>query len=40
MFIKRLDDCVEIIANDGCRLKEILHSDRDDVELPLSLIHI
>ncbi len=39
MFIKRLDDCVEIVANDGCRLKEILHSDRDDVELPYSLAY-
>ena len=39
MFIKRLDDCVEIIANDGCHLKELLHSDRDDVELPYSLAY-
>ena len=37
MFIKRMDDCVEITANDGCRLKEILHTDRDEIELPYSL---
>ena len=37
MLIKRLDDCEEIIANDGCRLKEVLHADRDGVELPYSL---
>ena len=37
MFIKRLDDCEEIIANDGCRLKEVLHADRDALDLPYSL---
>jgi len=37
MLIKRLDDCEEIIANDGCRLKEVLHADRDAVDLPYSL---
>jgi len=39
MLIKRLEECVEIIANDGCRLRELLHSDRDGVELPYSLAH-
>lgn len=39
MFIKRFKDCVEITANDGCRLKELLHSDRDDVDLPYSLAY-
>ena len=28
MFIRRLQDCTEIIANDGCRLRELLHPDR------------
>ena len=27
MDITRLDDCTEIIANDGCRLRELLHPD-------------
>ncbi len=39
MFIKRLSDCAEITANDGCRLQESLHPDRDDVVLPYSLAH-
>ena len=38
MLIKRLDNCEEIIANDGCRLKAVLHADRDGVELPYSLV--
>ena len=37
MFIKRLDECSEIIANDGCRLKEVLHVERDRIDLPYSL---
>jgi len=28
MDITRLDDCTEIIANDGCRLRELLHPER------------
>ncbi|MHC4934098.1 MAG: cupin domain-containing protein [Planctomycetota bacterium] len=37
MLVKRLDDCHEIIANDGCRLRELLHPDRDGAELGYSL---
>jgi mannose-6-phosphate isomerase-like protein (cupin superfamily) len=37
MLIKRLGDCPEILANDGCRLRELLHPDRDDAELGYSL---
>ncbi|MHC4938661.1 MAG: cupin domain-containing protein [Planctomycetota bacterium] len=29
MLIRRLDSCEEIIANDGCRLRELLHPDKD-----------
>ena len=39
MFVKKLADCSEIVANDGCRLRESLHRDRDDIELPYSLAH-
>ncbi len=28
MKVRRPEDCVEIVANDGCRLRELLHPDR------------
>ena len=37
MFIKRGVNCPEIIGNDGCHLKEVLHPDREAVDLPYSL---
>jgi len=37
MLVKHEKDCEEIIANDGCRLRELLHPDRDEVELSYSL---
>ena len=37
MFVKNLDDCSEITANDGCRLFEILHPEMDPVDLPYSV---
>ena len=37
MFVKKLQGCEEIIANDGCRLREVLHPDRDGVDVPYSL---
>ncbi len=36
MFVKKLANCAEIIANDGCRLRETLHPDHDSVDLPYS----
>lgn len=36
LFSKHLDDCEEIIANDGCRLKELLHPKNDPLDLPYS----
>ena len=36
LFSKHLDDCEEIIANDGCRLKELLHPKNDLLDLPYS----
>ena len=32
MLIKHEKDCQEIIANDGCRLRELLHPERDSVK--------
>lgn len=37
MFIKQLNACTEIIANDGTRVYELLHPRQDPVELPYSL---
>ncbi len=37
MLVKALNDCPVIVANDGCRLRELLHPDNDAVELPFSL---
>ncbi len=37
MFIKQLNACNEIIANDGTRVYELLHPRQDPVELPYSL---
>lgn len=37
MFIKSLSDCPSLIANDGCRVFEVLHPKNDPLELPYSL---
>ncbi|MCZ6793648.1 MAG: cupin domain-containing protein [Planctomycetota bacterium] len=37
MLIKKLTRCPEITANDGCRLREALHPERDPVDIPYSL---
>jgi mannose-6-phosphate isomerase-like protein (cupin superfamily) len=37
MLIKRLADREPILANDGCRLKELLHPRNDGVDLPYSI---
>ncbi len=37
MQIKRLADCPAILAEDGCRLKELLHPRNDGVDIPYSL---
>ncbi len=36
LFSKHLNDCEEIIANDGCRLKELLHPKKDQLDIPYS----
>lgn len=38
MLIKRTEDCNEFTANDGCRIRELLHPANDrDTELPFSV---
>ena len=37
MLVKRLKDCPEFTANDGCRLRELLHPKNDPVDLPYSM---
>jgi len=37
MFVKNLEACNEFIANDGCRIREVLHPKNDPLELPYSL---
>ncbi|MGH7494896.1 MAG: cupin domain-containing protein [bacterium] len=37
MLIKHEKDCQEIIANDGCRLRELLHPERDRADISYSL---
>lgn len=39
MFIRRLHDCPEFTAGDNCRLREILHPDKADLQLRYSLAH-
>ena len=36
MLIKHEKDCEEIIANDGCRLRELLHPERDPAAISYS----
>ncbi|MDQ3564768.1 MAG: cupin domain-containing protein [Pseudomonadota bacterium] len=37
MLVKRLHDCSELEANDGCQVRELLHPKNDPVSLPFSL---
>lgn len=37
MFTKSVSECPSLVANDGCRLFEILHPRNDPIELPFSL---
>lgn len=39
MFTRDLTDCDEFIAGDSTVLRELLHSDKHDVELRYSLAH-
>jgi len=37
MLIKRTSECNEFTANDGCRIREVLHPANDGIDMPLSL---
>ncbi len=37
MFVKNLQDCPGFVANDGCRIHELLHPKNDPVSLPYSI---
>jgi len=37
MFVKSLAACAPLVANDGCRIFELLHPAKDAVDLPYSL---
>jgi len=37
VFVKKLAQCSEFTANDGCRIREILHPKNDPLQLPYSL---
>ena len=37
MFVKKMSDCPEFTANDGCQIRELLHPNNDPVALPYSL---
>ena len=37
MFVKNLMSCSEFTANDGCRIRELLHPKNESVDLPYSL---
>lgn len=39
MWVKNLDQCAEITANDLCRLRELIHPDHDGVTVGYSLAH-
>jgi mannose-6-phosphate isomerase-like protein (cupin superfamily) len=39
MWVKSLSDSTEIVANDLCRLRELLHPDHDGVQVGYSLAH-
>jgi len=39
MYIRDLKDCEEFIAGDNCTLREILHPDKEALDLRYSLAH-
>jgi mannose-6-phosphate isomerase-like protein (cupin superfamily) len=39
MWVKRLADCTEIVANDLCRLRELMHPAHDGLHIGYSLAH-
>ena len=39
MLIRRLSECPEFQAGDNCRLRELLHPDKMDIQVNYSLAH-
>ncbi len=39
MFVRNLSDCSEFVAGDGTLLRELLHPDKQEIELRYSLAH-
>lgn len=39
MLIRKLLDCPEFVAGDGTQLRELLHPDKQDIDLRYSLAH-
>ncbi len=39
MFVRRLEECEEIVAGDRTALRELLHPDKADLDLRYSLAH-
>lgn len=39
MLVRKLEDCEEFIAGDGTQLRELLHPDKQPLELRYSLAH-
>ena len=39
MLVKNLSDCPEFVAGDGTLLRELLHPDKQEIELRYSLAH-
>lgn len=39
MLVRHLSECVEFTAGDNCRLREILHPDKEPLALRYSLAH-
>ena len=39
MLIRKLNECEEFIAGDGTQLRELLHPDKQPIELRYSLAH-
>jgi mannose-6-phosphate isomerase-like protein (cupin superfamily) len=39
MLIQKLNDCDEFIAGDGTQLRELLHPDKQNIDLRYSLAH-
>ncbi len=39
MLVRKLNDCAEFLAGDSTRLRELLHPDKQPIELRYSLAH-